>query len=138
MNQFWPWIYLIVTNARIQKDDKYLIAQRSLNEKHYPWYWTIVWWKLEAQNWHNVLEENLKKEILEEVWIHVTEIKFLWNYYINQDNRKCLYITFWCKRLSWEAQALEDTENIQRLTLEELKNFKEPSFLQNYLSYIAK
>ena len=132
-----PWEHLIVTNARIKKDNRYLIAQRSLKEKYYPWYWTMVWWKLEIENWYNALEENLKKEILEEVWIQVTEIKFLWNYYMNQDNRKCLYITFICKRLSWEEQALEDTEQIKRLTLQELKDFKEDNFFNVFLPYIV-
>lgn len=131
------WEHLVVTNARIKKDNKYLIAQRSFKEKYYPWIWTIVWWKLEVESWYNVLEENLKKEILEEAWIQVTEIKFLWNYYMNQEHRKCLYITFICKRLSWEAKALDDTEDVKRLTLDELKNFKENNFLDIFIQYIA-
>lgn len=131
-------VHLIVTNARIKKDNKYLIAQRSFSDNYMPWYRSIVGWKMEIDNWYDVLEKNLEKEILEEVWLKVTNIKFVWNYYLNKDNRKCLYLTFICDWLSWEAIPLEDMNDVKWLTIDELKTFKDNNLFTTYLPFINK
>lgn len=130
-------IHLVVTNAWIQKDNKYLVAQRSLEDNYKPWFRSIVWGKLDYTDWNNALEQNIIKEIKEEVWIEVDDVKMIWNR-MWKTKTTVLYITFLCKRKSWDAQALDDTEKVERMTIEEMQNFKEPNFFKDYLNYIQK
>lgn len=136
MNEFWIWIYRVATYAWIKKEDKYLIAQRSFKESFMPWYWSLVWWKLETNWWYNVLEDNLQKEILEEVWIEVWDVQFIWNYC--DISRSIVYIVYAAERRSWEAKPLDDMDDIRRLTVEELKTFKDDNLFSTYLPFINK
>lgn len=138
MDDIKEWIHLVVTNAWIQKWDKYLIAQRSKLDPYKAGYRWLVGWKLDYKEWYNILQYNLKKEIQEEVGIEVNDdIKMIGNF-MKTTKTTVIYITFHCTRKSWEAQALEDTETIERKTIEELKTFDQPNIFQEFLPYITK
>lgn len=136
MSEFWIWIYRIATYAWIKKGDKYLIAQRSLKEEFMPGYRSLVGWKLETDWWYNVLENNLQKEILEEVWIEVWNIQLIWNYC--DISRSIIYMIYLSERKYWEVIPLEDTDDVKWLTIDELTTFKDNNLFTTYLPFINK
>lgn len=137
MDDIKQWIHLVVTDAWIQKWDKYLITQRSKNDPYKPGYRWIVGWKLDYQEWYDILQKNLKKEIQEEVGIEINDdIKIIWNF-MRKTQTTVLYLTFLCMWKSWEAKPLDDTDDVKWLTLEELKSFSEPNIFQEFLPYIS-
>lgn len=127
---------LVITNAWIQKWDKYLIAQRSLTDRNMPWYRSMVGWKLEWVTWPNCLQINVQREIKEEVWIEVENLKIIWNNIEQKPKWNVLYITFLCQRKSGEAQPLEDMEQIKRLTKEEIFAFDQPNLFELRKTYL--
>jgi len=118
-------LFLVTVWAWIKKDDTYLIHQRALNDRVRPGERAIPWGKLEADPGDWWLEKNLSKEIEEEVWLQIKNPKLIHNYirptFDNKGNR--LRLMYHCERASGEAQALDDTNDIMRLTIDELKTF---------------
>lgn len=67
-------LYIVNVEAAIYKDDKWLIIKRSEKEEHAPGLLSFVGGKVEtnvAQD--GILEETLRREIIEEVGIKVSE-----------------------------------------------------------------
>jgi len=81
-------LHEVVITAIIVKDKKYLITRRSLSKKRFPGMWTVPGGKLETKDyiklpkdtkyyWYNVLEQVLKREILEEVCLKIKNIEYV-------------------------------------------------------------
>ena len=136
MDVIRPWLHLVVTNAWIQKWDRYLLSQRSLDDPYKPWFWHLVWGKLEYLEWYGSLQENIQKEIQEEVGLEVQHDMQILGNLMTTTKSTVLYITFLCKRKSWEALALEDTEAVRRVSEEDLQHFSEPNIFAEFLPYI--
>ena len=67
--------HLILVNAVVEKDGKILVSQRSWKETHEPGKWTIPGGKVEKTSgdvW-NIIEETLKKEVMEETGVEITD-----------------------------------------------------------------
>jgi len=76
--------------------------------------------------WLQGLEKNLANEIAEEVGIKVKNSKLIANdirmSFSGATNRARLM--YHCERKSWTAQAFDDTNAVQWVTIDELKRFK--------------
>ena len=81
-------LFKVVVTAIIIKDGKFLIAQRSPNEDKFPSRWTVPGGKLDVGDyihrkkdtphyWYNVLEETLKREVLEEAGIWIKNVCYV-------------------------------------------------------------
>ena len=79
--------YIVVTGIVI-KDGKYLLAKRSLKEAAFPGLWTVPGGKLNrsdyenspkdtSDQWYNVLEKALARELQEEVGIKVKNVEYI-------------------------------------------------------------
>jgi ADP-ribose pyrophosphatase YjhB (NUDIX family) len=119
-------LFLVTVSAWIKKWNKYLLHQRSLTDKTRPGERSIPWGKLEPNRWPQGLEKNLANEIAEEVGIKVKNSKLIANEirmsFSGTTNRARLM--YHCERKSWTAQALDDTNAVQWVTIDELKKFK--------------
>ncbi len=96
---------------------------------------------MEAEVGSHVLEQTLKKEILEEVGVVVADdMEFIFNDgFVRVDGTHVISCTFLCKWVSGEARALEDTEKVEWFTIEQLKNFPDaPDFLKRLVNALAK
>jgi 8-oxo-dGTP diphosphatase len=120
--------HIVHVQGWVRHGDKFLMAQRSQKEMQAPGAWHIPGGKVENEVGVQVLEQTLKKEILEEIGIMVSDkMQFLYNdAFVRVDGAHVVSLTFLCDYESGEAQALEDTEKVQWFTLEELKNFVNP------------
>jgi len=132
--------FLVNTAAWIQKGDKFLLAQRALRDNYRPGERSIPGGKLEWSLDEKSLEKNIQREIKEEIGIEVeSDMVFLDNYNFQARTIYALNIIFLCQRKSGDAQALEDTEAIKWMTLDELvKDTSLSEWLQKDMECLKK
>ena len=81
-------LFKVVITAIVVKDNRYLILQRSSNEKKFPNRWTVPGGKLTTEDyvhlekdtpyyWYNVLERTLRREVKEEAGIEIKNIRYV-------------------------------------------------------------
>lgn len=99
--------YVVVTVIPVNSDGKYLICKRAPFEKAFPNMWTVPGGKLEVldyalrqkdttEHWYNVLEEAAKREVFEEVGLHVSDIGYVTSMvYLRSDNIPCIIISLY-------------------------------------------
>jgi ADP-ribose pyrophosphatase YjhB (NUDIX family) len=130
-------LHLILVNAVVIKGNKVLISQRSSNEVHEPGKWTIPGGKVEKTpgNIWNIVEESLKREVLEETGIKIqNEICLITtNTFIHSTGNHVVALTFLCRYRSGKAKPLEDTIKVNWISLKQIDNYQ---FAPNVKSYI--
>lgn len=81
-------LFKVVITAIVVKDGKFLVMQRSANEKKFPSRWTVPGGKLTTDDytnrkkdtpdyWYNVLEFALRREVKEEAGIEIKNIRYV-------------------------------------------------------------
>jgi len=99
--------YIVNVEAAIYENDKWLIIKRSEEEEHAPGLLSMVGGKVEIKTPEaNVLEETLKREIMEEVGIQVSnEMHYLESKsFISDKGQVIIDIVFLCKYETGEAK----------------------------------
>lgn len=126
--------------AIIYRDDgKYLITKRSDSKKVHPGRWVVPGGGLEVSDyinekpttadgsqWYGVLERGLRREIMEETGIEITDINFLCDLtFIRPDGIPVLCLSYYAKYVSGEVKIGidEDVVDFAWVTLEEAKNY---------------
>ncbi|MBI5138693.1 MAG: NUDIX domain-containing protein [Candidatus Vogelbacteria bacterium] len=83
------YLHEIATTAIIvNKEGKYLITRRAPERKRYPGYWTVPGGRIQTSDylalpketefyWYNVLERTLKREVMEESGVEITNVEYL-------------------------------------------------------------
>jgi 8-oxo-dGTP diphosphatase len=126
--------YVVVTGILV-KDGKYLLAKRAEWEKAYPGKWTVPGGKLEAldyvlrkkdteSQWYNVLEDLLKREVMEEVGLEIQGIGYVTSLvYLREDKIPCLIISLFAEPKSSEVKLCNALTEFAWVSLEETKNY---------------
>ena len=119
--------YSVIVNGVVVKDNKILLAQRSMKEKHVPGRWSPPGGKLEETStvWY-ALEKAVKREVLEETGVKVEdEMRLLVNNTFNHEEDDLLVISnvFLCRYKSGEAKPLEDTAAVAWISENEIDNY---------------
>jgi 8-oxo-dGTP pyrophosphatase MutT (NUDIX family) len=81
-------LFKVVITAIVVKDKKFLVMQRSPNEKKFPSRWTVPGGKLTTDDyvhrrkdtpdyWYNALEFALRREVKEEAGIEIKNIRYV-------------------------------------------------------------
>lgn len=105
--------YIVNVEAAIYKNDKWLIIKRSEKEEHAPGFLSMVGGKVETRIVENdVLEETLKREIMEEVGIQVSEkLHYVESKsFILDKGQVVIDIIFLCKYQSGEPKSMSADE----------------------------
>lgn len=100
-------LYIVNVEAAIYENDKWLIIKRSEEEEHASGLLSMVGGKVEIKTPEaNVLEETLKREIMEEVGIQVSnEMHYLESKsFISDKGQVIIDIVFLCKYETGEAK----------------------------------
>ena len=130
-------LHSIITNALIVKDDKILISQRSLNEKHDPLKWTIPGGKVEKTegNVFSILEKTLKREVKEEVGLTIKDdIRLISNNtFIRTGGQHVIALIFICYWKSGTAKPKEDTNDVKWICENDLKLYDFSPNVEEYL-----
>ncbi|VVB79440.1 Nucleoside triphosphatase NudI [uncultured archaeon] len=127
--------YVTVTGI-IVKEGKFLIAKRAGWEKAFPNRWTVPGGKVKVldyslrkkdtpHHWYNVLEENLAREIKEEVGLGIKNIGYVTSLvYIRDDEIPCLIISLYCEpKDEREVKLAPALTEHAWVTLEEAKSY---------------
>lgn len=119
--------YIVLVKAWVEKKGKFLLAKRGDKELQKPGSWAPPGGKVDLKDESHVLSKTLKKEVLEETGITITnKIELVYNNsFTRVDEAQVVNLTFLCHWQSGEAKPLEDTAEIRWFSAEELKNFPE-------------
>ena len=108
--------YVVVTGILVNNEGKFLIAKRADWEKAFPNQWTVPGGKLEVLeyalkqkdtgvHWYNVLENLLKREVLEEVGLEIKNIGYVTSLvYVRDDEIPTLIISLYAEPKKEEQQ----------------------------------
>lgn len=129
-------LHSVVTNAIVIKENKALIGKRASTEEHEPDKWTIPGGKVEmtAGDIWNVLEDNVIKEVQEEVGVVVENPRLVSNNtFFRKQGQHSIAMQFICDWVSGEPQALDETEEVRWVGEEELDNYNFPPNVKEYI-----
>lgn len=128
--------YVVVTGI-VVKDGKYLIAKRAEYEKAFPGFWTVPGGKLEqkdykekkqdtdAGQWYNIVEDLLRREVMEEVGLEIDKIQYLTSLtFIRPDNIPAFVLSMFAAYKSGEVNLGEGITDYAWVTLEEAKSYR--------------
>jgi len=127
--------YVVVTGI-IVKDGKFLVVKRSLKEKAFPSLWTVPGGKLRTSDyidtpkdtsdqWYNVLEKLLIREIEEEVGLRIKNIRYLLSLsYIRSDGLPTVIISLYCDWSKGKVKLCKDLTDYAWISAKELKNYE--------------
>lgn len=129
--------YIVVTGILI-KDGKYLIVKRADWEKAFPSKWTLPGGKLEisdyvlrkkdtTDHWYNVLEDVLRREMLEEVGLTVENFGYVASMvYIRSDGVPCVIVNLSAsvkEGINEQINLCNALTEFAWVTLDEAKNY---------------
>ncbi len=131
-------MYSILVNGVVFKDNKVLISQRSLEEKHMPGRWTIPGGRVEETgiDVFDVLQKTLVREVKEETGVDIEEhMELVTNNTFTRpsDGQNVIAIIFKCHYKSGEPQPLEDTIDCRWGSREEVEKMDFPPNVQGYI-----
>lgn len=128
--------YIITTGIIVNYEGKYLIVRRAEWEKNFPGKWTVPGGKLEVLDyslkerdtrihWYNVLENSLRREVLEEVGLEIERIGYVTSLvFIGPGEIPSLVISLYAYPKSGEHVKLDDSlTDFKWVSLEEAKNY---------------
>lgn len=116
-------LFRVVTGAMIHKDGKFLIAQRHHKDESQPSVWAIPAGHVEVEaNDLDTLEENLKREVREEIGVEINIEKYLDSHSWVAEDYKKITVIFLCTIKSGEPKPVSETEKVEWLSVEEIKN----------------
>jgi ADP-ribose pyrophosphatase YjhB (NUDIX family) len=114
--------HVVAVTGIVKKGDKYLLARRSFNDPQAGGQWSFPGGKLDGEVGKDIIENALKREIMEEVGLEIEDhVEFIYNDgFVRVSGHHVIMMTFLCYYKSGEAQPLEDQEEIRWLTLDEM------------------
>lgn len=127
--------YVVVTGIPVDEENKFLITKRADWEKAFPGKWTAPGGKLEvldyvlnekdtSEHWYNIVENLLKREILEEVGLEIKDINYITSLvYIRPDKIPCLIISLYAKPKTKNIQLCNALTDFAWVSLGEAKNY---------------
>ena len=128
--------HYVVATAIIIKDGKYLITKRMPWEKAFPNEWTVPGGKLEVSDyknlpmstknqWYNIMEILLTREVLEEVGLKINNIRYLCDLvFIRPDKIPVVTFSFYADWAGGKVKLSKDTADFAWVTLKEAKKYQ--------------
>jgi 8-oxo-dGTP diphosphatase len=127
----------VVITAIIIRDGKYLMTRRSLDKKRFPGMWTVPGGHLETRDymayekdtehyWYNVLEKALKREVMEESGLEITNVEYVTSLAsVHSDGNPSIVISCMADYVSGDIRLQEgETDRAEWVSLEEAKNYQ--------------
>ncbi len=106
----------------IFNNDKVLIVKRSMKEDVFPGLWGIPGGTVDMSDQN--LESALEREVMEEVGIKIKNFCVIQNNIKEKEIYGMVYIVYTADYESGEPKALEDTEEVSWMTIENMENME--------------
>lgn len=112
--------FKIITSLVIQNlEGDFLLGKRSMDEDVFPGLWSIPGGKVEhGPLQRNILENNVKKEVLEEFGVEVEVDSYIQSH---SDGNDKIYIIFFGHIVKGTPQPLEDTDKVEWFRFKDLR-----------------
>ena len=129
--------FIVNVEAAIYKDDKWLIIRRSKKEENAPGKLSLVGGKVEdTACCNNLLEENLRREIMEEVGIDVdSSMEYIESTsFITNKGKRVINIVFLCRYIKGEPRCASkyEVDEVYWMTRRDINNDNNaPIYLKN-------
>lgn len=128
--------HYVVATGIIIKNGKYLITKRAPTEKRWPNRWTVPGGKLEVtdyntrpydtdgEQWYNICESVLKREVIEETSLKIKNIRYLTSLaFIRADGIPTLVLSLFADYDSGNVNLCKDLTEYAWVTLKEAKDY---------------
>ncbi len=114
-------LHVVFVEAWIKKDNKYLLARRSLKDDQAAGKWAIPGGKVDMELESNIVENSLKREVMEEVGIKVSNLRFFASRsFIRSSGHHVVGLSFLLDYEAGEAKPLEDQDEVRWVTFKEM------------------
>lgn len=133
---------VVLVTCLIEKSGKYLIAQKSADDRTAPNKWATVGGKIDAfrEEVKDVIQKTLKKEIKEEVGIEIEEKMELFGnkYFIRPDGYPSLALFFLVKWRSGEPKPLLETQAVKWVEPSEFGNYRKDPWMKEVFEMLEE
>lgn len=136
MAELDPRLHFVVATAIIRKDGKYLIIKRAPHEKAFPNRWTVPGGKLvlneykvlpataNYQQWYNVVDWVLNKEVLEEVGLEIHKPNYLCDLvFVRPDGFPVVTLSYWADYKGGYVKISRDFTDFAWVSADEAEKF---------------
>lgn len=114
-------LHVVFVEAWVKRGNKYLLAKRSSKDDQAAGKWAVPGGKVDTELESDIVENSLKREVLEEVGIEVDNFQFLASRsFIRSSGHHVVALSFIADYKSGQALPLEDQDEIRWVTLEEM------------------
>lgn len=114
-------LHVVFVEAWIKKDNKYLLAKRSSKDDQAAGKWAVPGGKVDMELESNIIENSLKREVMEEVGIEIDNVQFLTSRsFIRSSGHHVVALSFVVNYKSGEVKPLEDQDEVRWVTFEEM------------------
>ena len=114
-------LHVVFVEAWVKKDNKYLLAKRSSKDDQAAGKWAMPGGKVDMELESNIIENSLKREVMEEVGVKVSNPKFFASRsFIRSSGDHVIGLSFLLDYESGEARPLEDQDEVRWVKFEEL------------------
>lgn len=121
----------------INKNGLVLIQKRAIDEEVFPGLFGIPGGTVESSD--KDLIEALKREVMEEVGVEITNVRLLQNNIITKPDKSTLYMVFTSDYESGTIKAMDGTESVQWSNMEEIKELEfTPTTKELLIDYYGK
>jgi 8-oxo-dGTP diphosphatase len=116
-------LHIVLVQSWIRKENKFLMAQRKLDDLQAPGVWSIPGGKVDNEFSDQIVEETLKKEILEEVGVEVSDnFKYIGSRaFVRSSGHHVIGLSFIVEYKAGEAKPLEDQNAVKWCSVEEVE-----------------
>lgn len=130
-------LHVVAVFAWIQQGDKFLLARRNSDDPQAGGLWALVGGKVDNELGDKVIEETLKREILEEVGIEIEDqIQFLTSQaFVRASGHHVVSLIFRAIYRSGEAKPLDGQEEVVWMAYSEIAELLEADPRLSYMKY---
>lgn len=115
-------LHVVFVEAWVKKDGKYLLAKRSSKDDQAAGKWAVPGGKVEMELENGIVENAVKREVMEEVGVEVENFRFLGSRsFIRSSGHHVVGLSFVADYKSGEARPLEDQDEIRWVSVEEME-----------------
>jgi ADP-ribose pyrophosphatase YjhB (NUDIX family) len=132
--------FVVAVTGIVKKGNKYLLAKRCKEDKQAPGTWSMPGGKVEHAVMPYIIENSLKREIMEEVGVEIEDkVEFVYNdSFVRVSGHYVVMMTFLCFYKSGEAKALEDQDEVRWVTLKEMESMDLPDYMKTRIAALKK